>query len=779
MRWSEINFVGGAYADDAKPWSHQDTLNWIPVMAERPGGRSPAMLRNAPGLQAFANLSPFPVRGLHDVEGQLLAVTGNNLVRVRGDGTSMDLGMIPGVGRVSMAHNQIAGGNQVVIVNGQNGYVFDTTTDALTRITDEGFPGAKVVDFVDGYIVGVEPFGRFWFHSDLADATSYNTLDRAEAESNPDRIVTLIVSHRDVMVLNEKSCEFFYNTGAATGTFQRRDGTELEIGCASAHSVVRIDNSVCWLGNDGCFYRLNGYQAVRISTHAIEQAVSRTTLRAAFAFTYEDRGHKIVYWTFPDGQTWGYDVATGEWHRRASKGLERWRLNALVRSNGAWIGGDFRSGLLYTVEWGLSTEAGEEIERRRTTGVLADAGNRVTVNALRLDVDTQPDVDAPNPIPDGPNYSIDILGDFLPGLVGEAYEASFTATGGHAPYTWSCTGLPANLSMATTSDVTGIPAAAGVSSVTITVVDRYGVRASEVRTLPVLAKPNWVGVNGTGQIFVVPEGTEWDEMTTHDAGFSPKSLISDGRRIVAWQPNVVNLSYSDDIGATWEHFPTEAAPGFELGYASGVWLKVWNTTAEGIRRSTNGRDWAKVSDFRGTNVCAMPNLAITYFAGSSSEDTVNVATGNFTAWSHGANPFEGYPSAVRMATDGEVIAIAGVDGEDLKFATTSDGTAWTVETLPAPTGTTTPAKLAFVGDGWVLAMANGEIYYKHDGDDWAKSAYVMPDNASWIAYDGEQIVAVGGEVARSIDGGETWTPDEDAPSTFTAYIPLRRPIYRS
>lgn len=387
MRWQPFPLVGGAYTDDAKPWSAQDTVNLIPEVAGTGDALSPVGLRSAPGLASFATTENAPVRGLYDVEGTLFGVVGRTLYRVR-SGLVTSLGTIPGVDRVSIAHNQITGGNEVVIANGSTGYVYNTVTEALAQITDPGFIGAKVVDYADQYIVGVEPMGRFWFHSDLAAATSYNTLDRYEAEGEPDRIVTLVVTHGDVLVLGKRTGEFFYNTGAATNTFARRDGTSMEVGCASAHAARRLDNSTIWLGNDGVVYRLDGYSPRRISTHAIEQALSRGALSDAFAFTYNDRGHAIYYLTVPDGQTWGYDVSTDLWHRRQSKGMTRWRVSALVRSDGRWIAGDAFDGSLYTLDWTIATERGEPMDCRRVAGPLHDNGNRLGLNALRVDIDT-------------------------------------------------------------------------------------------------------------------------------------------------------------------------------------------------------------------------------------------------------------------------------------------------------------------------------------------------------------------------------------------------------
>lgn len=389
MSWKPAPIIGGAYSDDAKAWSCQDTVNYIPVMAERPGGRSPVMLRGAPGMRTFCDTgSGKPIRGARNVEGLLLVVTGTTLYRVYPNGAAEPLGTIPGVGRVSMSHNQITGGNQVAIANGQGGYVYNTVDGTLAQITDEGFPGAISFDFIDGYITGIEPARRFAFHSKLAAATDYNTLDRYEAEGSPDKLVGQMVDHREWWLFSERTIEPFVNTGAATGTFQRASNTMIEVGCASGAAIAQMDSSVFWVGNDGIVYRANGYTPQRISTHAIEQALARCNLSQCFAQTFEDRGHKIYYLTCPDGQTWGYDAATGEWHRRQSEGLTRWRVNTLTKWNGGWIAGDYANGKLYWLDWNEQDEAGAVLERRRITGVLADNQNRVTVDGVALVFDT-------------------------------------------------------------------------------------------------------------------------------------------------------------------------------------------------------------------------------------------------------------------------------------------------------------------------------------------------------------------------------------------------------
>ncbi|MCC8492286.1 packaged DNA stabilization protein [Xanthomonas citri] len=379
-----IDLLGGFYADDSKPWSVQDTVNWLPEVAEVRGTRTDYKLASPPGLRELMSLGDRPARGLHNVEGTLFAVCGNDLHQISTKATSTVRGQIPGVGRVQMAHNQITGGSQLLVVNGQSsGYVWNTVTNTYLRITDEGHPGAKAAAYLDSYLLQVEPFGRYWFNSDLADALSYNTLDQYQSEASPDKIVTLVVSQFEVIVFNETTTEFFYNAGASTGTFQNKR-VLIDRGCASGETARKLDNSVFWLGDDGVVYRLNGYQAVPISTGPVQAAIKDSNWKQAFAFTWEDGKHKVYYLTFPDGRTWGYDVVTGVWHRRASFGLDRWRLNHLVRWNGMWIGSDFQDGRLWVLDWDYMLEGDQPLVSERVGPVGHNNQMGINVNYAEL-----------------------------------------------------------------------------------------------------------------------------------------------------------------------------------------------------------------------------------------------------------------------------------------------------------------------------------------------------------------------------------------------------------
>lgn len=388
MTWTPIPVVGGSSADDARLSSFQDTMNWLPVRMERPGGRADWILRSTPGMTAYGDVGTGPIRGDRNVEGIHFVVSGTTLYRVSDSGVGTALGTIPGEGRVSLTHNQEGGGYTLAVFNGPQGYTYNTVTGVFAQITDEGFPGFRVGGFLDGFIVGIENAGLFAAHSDLANAGEYNTIDRYEAEAAPDLLVGQIVNHSEWWLMGRRTIEVYGNTGATTGTFQRIPGSTIEQGLAAPFAVATLDNSVFLLGADGNAYRSDGYNLARISTQTEEQQFAKCDLSQAFAFTFEDRGHKVFYLTFPDGYTHGYDVASREWSKRKSYGLNSWRIATLTRVGSRWIAGDRFTGKLYTLDWDAMEDDGGPLVSERITGILHNNGDKLVIDGLMLNFDT-------------------------------------------------------------------------------------------------------------------------------------------------------------------------------------------------------------------------------------------------------------------------------------------------------------------------------------------------------------------------------------------------------
>lgn len=759
-RWQPLPLAVGQYTDDVLPWADQLAVNYLPVLAERPGGRSDRLFRQLPGCSVLsASMAAEPVRGTHDVEGLLFAVTGNTLYRIGNDGAATSLGTIPGVERVTMAHNQITGGHELAIGNGQSGYVFNTVTSAFAQITDEGFPGFRSVDFIDQYIIGVEPFGRYWFHSDLSAATSYNTLDRYAAEKSPDGLQQVIATGSDVFALGKRSAQFFANTGASVGTFANRPGTEMDTGAASPWTAVRLDNTVYWLGNDGIVYRLAGYQAQRVSTHGLEQFLRRADTSQAFAFAFEDDGHKVYSLTV-GGMTFGFDVATNEWHRRKSNGLDFWRMSCLTRWKRRWIGGDYSNGKLYLLDWAVSDEAGEELERIGTLPILHDSGNPLVINGLRFDFDTGMDASSP-PLPVPLLAELSIAGDVPDGTVGVPIDAyTYTVSGGVQPYgnrTIASGSLPPGLTMSTAGVVTGTPTTQGSYSWTVQVTDAEDTTATVADTAEI-TQVAWFasGVDFTNDTGLKSsDGVTWNG--TLDANIGARGTFSGAGLVIVCSQSAAVVRVSANQGGSWTNATGVASHigGYYAASNDLYLLETGSASLTGTRKSSDGYAYTSMtmpSNFNVVNGFAELGSTLIAVGVQSSGGNTAISVDAGATWTGMHTCFSANETALDIATDGTTAVAVG---ETNKIGKTTNGTTWTAVTSPFASGDVTC--IAYGGGLWVLGNSAGAIAYGSDIDDLTLAAGSLGVAARDVDYGGGRFIMVGnsGVMKTSLDG-DAW-----------------------
>ena len=370
-------------------------------------GKEPAFLNRAPGLRFLQTVGTGPIRALwaHQTNGtDFFVVSGTEVYKLTGTAaTPVKLGDVSGTGPVGIADN----GTQIFFACNGPSYIYNEVTNVFQQITDIDFPGAKTVGYLDGYFVFNEPSGQRLWVTELLDGTSVDPLDFASAEGSPDGLVAVNVNNREAWVFGTDSVEVWYNAGLTDFPLTRIQGAFSEVGCVAAYSVAKLDNSLFWLGTDargqGIVYRTAGYNAQRVSTHAIEYAIAQyADISTAVAYSYQQEGHAFYVLSF-DEATWVYDAATSAWHERAGFAageFTRHRSNCQCNFGGVTIVGDYQNGNIYALDLGVYADNGQIQKWLRSWRALPTGQNnlkRTAHHALQLDCEAGVGLDAPDP----------------------------------------------------------------------------------------------------------------------------------------------------------------------------------------------------------------------------------------------------------------------------------------------------------------------------------------------------------------------------------------------
>lgn len=322
-----------------------------------------------PGLLTFVNFGAYPSRGFYKMGDFLYVVNRFNLWRVANDGSMTNLGtLLTSSGRVDFSDN----GTQIIVVDGPNGYIYNTSTLAFAKITAPGFPGGDTVTFLNGYFIVGKPNSGQFYVSALYDGLSWAALDFATAESNPDNLIRVIADNGQVVLFGPETTEFWSDSGALDFPLARVGAAAIEWGLAARWSLCKFMDSMIFLRKNRlgavqvCV--LSGYNAQPVSNPEMDYIFSRySAVENATGFSYMVSGHPMYVISFPSAnETWMFDGLTKAWSKlESSGGRHRAEIqqNFLNRS----LVTDFENGKLYYFDQSIYTDDGAPIARELVT----------------------------------------------------------------------------------------------------------------------------------------------------------------------------------------------------------------------------------------------------------------------------------------------------------------------------------------------------------------------------------------------------------------------------
>lgn len=387
------SFVGPSYTSQSPIADCEELINRYVERVEAPGAKAQWVLYPVPGFAVFATLPHGgPMRGGVHVNGRTLVVGGSYLYEIDITGTVSERGSgllnLDGSPCTFCANGD--GGHQIGITSCSKFYVYDTNTNILTFVTD----GATHCGFIDGFALILDPARSELKFSAPEDFASFDPLDVNQRNDAADKWSALLVVHKEAWLFGSATTSIYYNNGSAD-PFVPNPNIFINHGIAAPASAVILDNAPAWLGQnaDGnaIVYRANGYQPERISTHAVEYALSTySTIADAQGWTYQEAGHTFYVLTFPTaGVTWVYDMASGTWHKRGAWNGSTFTTLPVFGHVFAWgmhLTGDTSSGNIYRMSSSLYTDGnGNGLRWLRRAPHTSNEGKRITYHTLTVD----------------------------------------------------------------------------------------------------------------------------------------------------------------------------------------------------------------------------------------------------------------------------------------------------------------------------------------------------------------------------------------------------------
>lgn len=390
----KIGLVGPSYEQRSLPFDAQRTINLFPVFDQQ--GKEVAALYGTPGLLLFATAGTGPIRGeFSSSNGRAFAVSGNTLYELDENGDETSRGtLLTDSGNITIDENP----TQLIICDGEDGYIFTYADNTLVQITDTDFPSAGTVTYIDSYfIVNRNDSGRFYISS-VNNGTGWAALDFANAESSPDELRRVLRALGQLWLFGAKTTEIWTNTGDASFPFQKISGAVLEKGIMAPHTAVSFGGSVFWVGQDndgnGVVYRAKGFSPQAVSTEAISLAIGRATDKENMrAYTYQQDGHE--YYVLTGGgleTTLVLDITTDLWHEKAWLNVhgefEQHLASCCMFAFGKILVGSRRSGDIFQLDMETYSDNGGAIARERIYTHVSNEGERTRYNSLEIGFET-------------------------------------------------------------------------------------------------------------------------------------------------------------------------------------------------------------------------------------------------------------------------------------------------------------------------------------------------------------------------------------------------------
>lgn len=371
---SDIKFVGQGY--DYR-LTKARSLN---VRPEIHPTTKQVMLVSRPGRILFKIIGANP-QALWSMNNHLMAVNNNVVYRVSSTSAVTQIGTVQGAGRFNVSHD----GTTALLSTPIKDY--RVRVGGVVEVTDEDILSGNQNTYHNGYWLKFN--GNEFISSAIDDPLTWVNTDNAFERQLPGDIVQVLSDHAELLVIKSESMGFWFESGSTSGIpFDRVPQLVLHTGCAFPDTLVgSLDERVFFVGTQQGMppyaYVLQGRQAQKISTQAVDRALADAVDPVGWRYGIDGHPHYIIH--DAGNFTWAYDVATNAWHEWTLGNENSYDVVALERMWGRDLGMT-SAGHIVEFKDTLFRDQGDAIICTRITEPLSFQRRNMSVDWIEFDM---------------------------------------------------------------------------------------------------------------------------------------------------------------------------------------------------------------------------------------------------------------------------------------------------------------------------------------------------------------------------------------------------------
>lgn len=280
---------------------------------------------------------------------------------------------------------------QVMFVDGVDGYLYDSATDSFGLVTSPNFPSSPstVAVLANRFVVNKGGTSQS-FYSAQGDGNSWGANDFFSMASKPDIVVAYATLNGRLYIMGQRSTEVWYAVGSPTLPF-RPQNPSYEFGCDAIGSVAVGFGMIIWLSRTN--YGIGGIKKIQgqnlpvdVSNEGLDTSLdSYTNPEDATAFLFKnDVGHIMYVINFTtDNESWMLDFNTGKLSKLESGEFNRYSGNTYINYKNHHYVLDYQNPYMYDMSTNYNDEAGNAIRRAVISPVFLSP-NPQTINDFQV-----------------------------------------------------------------------------------------------------------------------------------------------------------------------------------------------------------------------------------------------------------------------------------------------------------------------------------------------------------------------------------------------------------